>query len=94
MVANGSTYRELYKSDLFELEMGVPPIDEQDAIIEALSALQFLSLLGPALEQSMTESFEMLRIQREDRGLRSLTTRIGTQLISGRLSSAELLSRV
>jgi len=31
-VANGSTYLELYKSDLFEFEIAVPPLEEQDAI--------------------------------------------------------------
>src|ERR1044071_4510282 len=33
-VANGSTYPELYKSDLFEFEISVPSLDEQDAILE------------------------------------------------------------
>ncbi len=54
MVANGSTYPELYKGDLFEFEMFVPPLKEQDSILNVISALQYVSLLGQPLEQSVT----------------------------------------
>jgi len=56
LVANGSTYPELYIGDLFEFEISVPPIEEQDKILEIISALQFASLLGIPLEQSAITS--------------------------------------
>jgi type I restriction enzyme S subunit len=38
-VANGSTYPELYPSDLFEFEIAVPALDEQRAVVDVLSFL-------------------------------------------------------
>jgi type I restriction enzyme, S subunit len=38
-VANGSTYLELYPNDLFEFEIGLPPIREQKAITDLLGAI-------------------------------------------------------
>ena len=51
-VANGSTYPELYKGDLFEFEISVPPLPLQDQIISAVLSLQFAILLGAPLEQT------------------------------------------
>jgi hypothetical protein len=38
-VANGSTYPELYVGDLFEFEIAVPLLHEQEQIVSILSAL-------------------------------------------------------
>ena len=65
-VANGSTYPELYRGDLFEFDIAVPPVEVQDKIIEVLSALQFVTLMGLPLEQSVTSPEEMLAIQKPD----------------------------
>lgn len=88
-VANGSTYRELYKSDLFEFEIAVPPLSEQDAIIQAIGALQFLLLQGAALEQSASRPVDLLRLQDEDRRLRSLVKRLMIEFLAGRLAPAD-----
>lgn len=85
-VANGSTYLELYKSDLFEFELALPPIPIQDAIVHAISSIQFMTLLGPALEQSTEDHEGMLSIQEQDRRLREVRTQLLQQLMSGRLS--------
>lgn len=50
-VANGSTYPELYKGDLFEFKMAVPSIKEQDAIIEVLDSFAKLKLLNLILDE-------------------------------------------
>ena len=85
-VANGSTYRELYQTDLFEFEVAVPPVNVQDEIIRAISSLTFLSLLGPAMEQSMSDPSRMLEIQNQDRSLRQFIRRLTRELLSGRIS--------
>jgi len=85
-VANGSTYRELYKTDLFEFEVAVPPIEVQDQIIQAISSLTFLNLLGPAMEQSVSDPSRMLDIQDQDRRLRLFMRRLTRELLSGRMS--------
>ena len=51
MIANGSTYPELYKSDLFEFKIAIPPLKQQDAIIEVLDSYAKLKLLNLVLEE-------------------------------------------
>ncbi|MFW9844523.1 MAG: restriction endonuclease subunit S, partial [Candidatus Thorarchaeota archaeon] len=53
LVANGSTYPELYIGDLFEFEISVPPLNVQDKIVNAIKALQYVSTIGLPLEQSV-----------------------------------------
>ncbi|MDI1433876.1 restriction endonuclease subunit S [Polyangium sorediatum] len=84
-VANGSTYPELYQSDLFEFELAVPPLDVQDRIIEVLSALQFAALLGLPLEQSVTRPEAMVALQAQNRRLSSIRDALLPQLLSGAL---------
>ena len=92
-VANGSTYPELYKSDLFEFEIGIPPLEEQDAILSVISALQYVSLLGLPLEQSVTTAEEMIRMQEQNRRLRSIRDAILPMLLSGKMSVSEIKTR-
>jgi type I restriction enzyme S subunit len=84
-VANGSTYPELYRGDLFEFEIAVPTLDMQDRIIEVLSALQFVALMGLPLEQSVTTPAQMLLIQNQTRRLNAIRDEILPLLLSGRL---------
>jgi restriction endonuclease S subunit len=84
-VANGSTYAELYKSDLFEFEISVPTIPEQDAILEVISALQYATLLGLPLEQSLTSISDLPRLQAQDRRLREIRDALLPKLLSGEL---------
>jgi restriction endonuclease S subunit len=87
LVANGSTYPELYKSDLFEFEIAVPSPEEQDAIISVIGALQYANLLGMPLEQSVSSPEAMIRIQEQNRRLRSIRDSIMPLLLSGALSA-------
>lgn len=93
MVANGSTYPELYKGDLFEFEIAIPPITEQDAIISIISALQYVSLLGLPLEQSATKPEEMISMQEQNRRLRSISDAILPMLLSGDLSASNIKTK-
>lgn len=93
MVANGSTYPELYKSDLFEFEIAVPPLEEQRAILSVISALQYVSLLGLPLEQSVTTPKEMISMQEQNRRLRSIRDAILPLLLSGELDVSKVKAR-
>lgn len=62
-VANGSTYPELYKGDLFEFEMAVPPIDKQREILRIISAAKQLALCLEATSHSAIEVREVLKLQ-------------------------------
>lgn len=82
-VANGSTYPEIYQNDLFEFQIAVPPIETQDRIIEVLSALQFASLLGLPLEQSVTTPERMVALQEQNRRLSQIRDKLLPALLSG-----------
>jgi len=85
LVANGSTYPELYRGDLFEFELAVPALEVQDQIIQVLSALQFVSVMGLPLEQSVRTPEEMLAIQNQTRRLSAIRDQILPLLLSGQL---------
>lgn len=92
LVANGSTYPELYKSDLFEFEIAVPSPSEQDAVISIIGALQYVTLLGLPLEQSVSSPDQMLRYQDQNRRLRSIRNSILPLLLSGKLDLRKALA--
>lgn len=89
-VANGSTYPELYPGDLFEFHIGIPPIIIQDRIIQVLNALQFVSLIGLPLEQSVTTPEEMLELQEQTRRLIGVRDEILPLLLSGQLDVSDI----
>lgn len=91
-IANGSTYPELYKGDLFELEISVPALPVQDRIIEVLNALQFVSLVGLPLEQSVMTAEAMLELQEQTRRLSRIKEMVMPLLLSGSLDVTEVES--
>lgn len=91
-VANGSTYLELYKSDLFEFFIGIPPIREQDAILSVINSLQYVSFLGLPIEQSVVTPEEMLRVQDQSRRLNKIRESLTIQLLSGALNVSKISS--
>lgn len=94
MIANGSTYPELYKSDLFEFEIAVPSLEEQDAILSVISTLQYVCLLGAPLEQSATTVEEMISMQEQNRRLRSIRDALLPMLLSGELDVSNVKTRL
>ncbi len=93
-VANGSTYPELYVNDLFEFEISVPPLDLQDRILDALSALQFAALLGLPLEQSVTAPEQMVAMQEQNRRLSQIRDQILPLLLAGTFDVSSLTANV
>lgn len=85
-VANGSTYPELYKSDLFEFELGIPSVDEQDRIIDIFLAIQKLIFACSMAEQSSRTPASVREIQTRIRHILSLREKIAPFLLTGRLS--------
>lgn len=90
-IANGSTYLELYKSDLFEVKIKVPTLAEQDAIIKVISALQYVALLGQPLEQLVTRPEETIKMQEQNLRLRSIRDGILPKLLSGEIDVYRVL---
>lgn len=89
-VANGSTYPELYQNDLFEFEIAVPPPETQDRIIEVISSLQFASLIGLPLEQSVTTPDQMVTMQEQNLRLRQIRDAILPALLAGALDASQI----
>ena len=63
-VANGSTYPELYKGDLFEFQMAVPSIEQQKEILRTISAAKQLALCLDATSHSAIEVADVLKLQK------------------------------
>jgi type I restriction enzyme S subunit len=89
-VANGSTYPELYISDLFEFEIAVPSLTVQDRIIELIGALQFVTALGLPLEQSVTSPESLLAMQDQNHRLSALRDAMVPLLLSGKLDLSQV----
>ena len=62
-VANGSTYPELYKGDLFEFELAVPPLAQQREILRTISSAKQLALCLDATSHSSIEVRDVLKLQ-------------------------------
>ena len=94
MVANGSTYPELYASDLFEFEIAVPPLDVQEAILKVVTAIQYIHLLGLPLEQLASTSEQLTEVQEHNRRLRAVHDALLLKLLSGELDVSQLSPRL
>jgi type I restriction enzyme S subunit len=84
-IANGSTYPELYKNDLFEIQISVPELDVQDQIIAAILSLEFAILLGAPLEQTSIDLDVTRQIRAETARLNAACGRLIPLLLSGQL---------
>jgi type I restriction enzyme S subunit len=90
LIANGSTYPELYKSDLFEFQIAVPPLEEQDRILGFLSALSWVMLVGSPIEQTAMSHKAMLAIEEQTQRLARLSDAVLPLLLSGKLDLSAL----
>jgi type I restriction enzyme S subunit len=84
LVANGSTYPEIYTGDLFEFEIAVPSLDEQDRILEVIASVQFVSMLSFPLEQSAVSAEKLVTLQRYKSRLADLSNIMIPLLLSGK----------
>jgi type I restriction enzyme S subunit len=87
LVANGSTYPELYKGDLFEFEIAVPDLEAQDRAVDVLVSLEFVARLGPCLERTTTDTSRLRAIQDETRRIERLRDAILPDVLSGRFGA-------
>jgi hypothetical protein len=84
-IANGSTYPELYVSDLFEIVAGIPPLEEQNAILSWIRAVQFLAQIGVPLEQSVASTREMVLFQAQTRRIHEVGKTLFEALLAGEI---------
>lgn len=89
-VANGSTYPELYKGDLFEFEMAVPPLDKQREILRIISAAKQLSLCLDATSHSAIEVAEVLKLQTLRDRVNGFYSTLLPVIFSGRLIGEQI----
>lgn len=82
-VANGSTYPEIYVSDLFEFEIAVPPREYQERVVGALNAFQIVLAMESSLEQLVSTPEELSLVQSKARKLRALREMLLPLLVSG-----------
>ncbi|KAB1065134.1 restriction endonuclease subunit S [Salibacter halophilus] len=85
-IANGSTYDELYKGDLFEFQVAVPSLSTQDHIINILKALQFQVKLAVPLEMFHSSPEELNELRDQNRKLEQLLDKITLLLLSGAIN--------
>ncbi len=62
-VANGSTYPELYKADLFEFEIAIPPLEKQKEVLRVATSTKQLMLLLDAAANSAVDVENVLKLQ-------------------------------
>ena len=85
LIANGSTYPELYSGDLFEIELSVPSLDVQDKVVRVLNSLHFVAMLDRPIEQSVARPEDMIAVQLQTRRLRKVLQDILPLLLSGKI---------
>lgn len=84
-VANGSTYPELYKGDLFEFEMAIPPMQQQKDILRTISSAKQLALCLDATSHSAIDVAEVLQLQTLRDRIENFYATLLPVLLSGRL---------
>lgn len=89
-MANGSTYLELYQNDLRDVQVALPPIKIQDAILHAAKSLQFLCLVAEA-EQQLSDNVERLRdLQDRNARLRQRKDYLLRKLFLGEITPSQI----
>ena len=89
-VANGSTYPELYLSDLFEFETSFPNITEQQKTSKFLLSLESTIRLGKVLEGSSINPSHVIEIRKETQELERFRNIIVPKLLAGEITVEKL----
>lgn len=87
-VANGSTYPELYKGDLFEFELAIPSMEKQQEILRTISSAKQLALCLDATSHSAIDVGEVLKLQKMRDRVEHFYSMLLPLLLSGRLVGA------
>ena len=88
-IANGSTFPELYRGELFEFEVAVPSIEDQDATISVLQSLMFALAAGRALAAAAVDGEGIRRAQEADEQIRGGVVDLMYLLLSGQIEAAD-----
>lgn len=90
-IANGSTYDELYKSDLFEFKISVPPIEYQNKVLSILSSIDLLVKLKEPIETVMTSKNKLEWIANQNERLVKIKENLIYLLFSGEMDANTLI---
>ena len=85
-VANGSTYPELYKGDLFEFKISIPPIEHQRKILRTISSAKQLALCLEATSHSVIDIDDVLKLQALKDRIDKFYSSLLPVILSGRLT--------
>ena len=88
-IAIGSTYPELYKSDLFEFEISIPSLDEQEKCVQFMKSFDFLLQTGTPL-QNLVSLEALSGLQQQTARLKDLRIKVLRGLLSGAIPVSEL----
>lgn len=86
-VANGSTYPELYKGDLFEFEIAIPSLEQQKEVLSVVTSTKQLMLLLDAGVNSAVDVDEVLKLQKIKEKVEHVFEGLLPLLLSGRTAS-------
>lgn len=86
-VANGSTYPELYKSDLFEFEIAIPSIEKQKEVLKVIMSTKQLMLFLDAASHSAVNVEEVRNLQNVRGKLERVFKGLLPLLLSGQVIS-------
>lgn len=89
-IANGSTYPELYKSDLFEFEISFPPVEVQDKMLQVVNSIQFLATVCSPVEQSSHSLPSIPSMSGYTKRLTNIRDKILPLLFSGYLETEQV----
>lgn len=86
-VANGSTYPELYKSDLFEFEIAIPSLGKQKEVLNVITSTKQLMLLLEAAANSAMDVEKVLKFQNIKEKVQRVSKGLLPLLLSGKIRS-------
>ena len=89
-VANGSTYPELYKADLFEFEFAVPPLKKQKEVLRVVTSIKQLILLLDVAAISALDANEILKVQNMRMKLARVFDSLLPLLLSGKSANGTI----
>ncbi len=86
-VANGSTYPELYKADLFEFEIAIPSLEQQKEVLRVVKSTKQLMLLLDVAANSAVDVDEVLKFQNIRKKVKCVFDGLLPLLLSGQTAN-------
>ena len=89
-VANGSTYPELYKADLFEFEIAIPSLEHQKEVLRVVTSTKQLMLLLDVAVTSALDVRKILKLQNARMKLERVFDGLLPLLLSGKSANGPI----